>query len=124
MSTRRPSLITVLVLPLVLVLSLVSIGVASARSTPAAQPQTAIATPTITIHSFSYSVPRSVRHGVLVKVVNEDGVAHTVTSNRAGKFDITIAAHSSKSFRAPRTPMKYGFHCSFHPSMAGVLKVR
>ena len=79
---------------------------------------------TITIHSFSYTVPASVLHGTLVKVVNKDAVTHTVTSNAAGKFNVSVPAHSTKSFRAPATPQKYGFHCTIHPSMKGILKVR
>lgn len=124
MSTRRQSLIAVIVLPLALLLSLVMVGVANARSAHPEQSRTAITSPTITIRSFTYSVPTSVLHGVLVKVVNRDGVTHTVTSNRAGKFSVRIPPNSSRSFRAPSTPMKYGFHCNIHPSMMGILKVR
>jgi plastocyanin len=124
MSNRRSSLLAVLVLPLVVLLSLVTVSVANARTSPSEHSRTAIATPTITIHSFAYTVPASVLHGHLVKVVNKDAVAHTVTSNRAGKFNVFVPAHSSRSFRAPATPMKYGFTCTIHPSMKGILKVR
>lgn len=123
MSTRRQSLIAVIVLPLALLLSLVMVGVANARSAHPEQSRIATAR-TITIHSFTFSVPAGVPHGVLVKVVNRDSVTHTVTSNRAGKFNITIAGNSTKSFRAPAKPMKYGFHCNIHPTMTAVLKVR
>jgi plastocyanin len=124
MSTRRSSLIAVLVLPIVLLLSFVTVGIANARTTHADHVGPAIDRPTITIHSFSYSVPASVQHGVLVNVVNKDSVHHTVTSNKAGAFSVAIPAHSTRSFRAPSTPQKYGFHCNFHSSMSGVLKVR
>jgi plastocyanin len=124
MSTRHKSLIAVIVLPLVVSLSFLAANVASARTTHPEHSRTAIATATITIHSFAFTVPKSVLHGALVKVVNKDAVAHTVTSNRAGKFNVSVPAHSSKSFRAPSTPMKYGFFCAIHPSMKGVLKVR
>ena len=126
MSTRRTSLIAVIVLPVVLLMSLVTVSIANARTSHAAAPQhhSAIVRPTITIHSFAYTVPKSVLDGVLVDVVNKDNVTHTVTSNRSGKFNVSIPAHSTKSFRAPSTAMKYGFHCTIHPSMTGVLKVR
>jgi len=124
MSTRRSSLIAVIVLPIVLLLSLVSIGVANARTSQPAHASAAIATPTIYIHSFSFSVPTSVLHGVLVRVVNNDSVTHTVTSNKVGKFSVRVPGNSTRSFRAPSVPGQYGFHCNIHPSMKAVLKVR
>jgi plastocyanin len=120
--SRRKTLIALFVVPVVLLLSVISVSVATAGTTHQAKAQ--IATPTITIQAFSYKVPASVLHGALVKVVNKDSVAHTVTSNRAGKFNVSVPAHSSRSFHAPGTPMKYGFHCTIHPQMTGVLKVR
>jgi len=122
--SRRKTLIALFVLPVVLLLSVLSVSVATARTAHHDAAKSAIATPTITIQAFSYTVPASVRHGALINVVNKDGVAHTVTSNRAGKFNVSVPAHSTRSFHAPGTPMKYGFHCTFHGGMAGVLKVR
>ena len=123
MSRRRTSLIAVIAVPFVLLLSLVSIGVANARTSHTKHPQAVIATATITIHNFSFTVPTSVRHGALVNVVNQDLATHTVTSNVAGKFNVKVPGHTTRSFRAPAVPKRYGFHCSFHP-MTGVLKVR
>ncbi len=51
-------------------------------------------------------------------------MAHTVTSNAAGKFNVNVPAHTTRSFHAPATAQKYGFHCTFHGGMKGVLKVR
>jgi plastocyanin len=125
MSSHRKSLIAVVVLPVVLLLSLVTVGVANARqSHHPVSGRTAIATPTITIHSFTFSVPTSVLHGTRVRVVNQDAVTHTVTSNRTGKFNVSVPGGSTRFFRAPSTPTKYGFHCSIHPDMKGILKVR
>jgi plastocyanin len=124
MSSHRKSLIAALVLPLMLLVSVVSVGVANAHTSRPEHAKAGIATPTITIHSFTFSVPTSVLHGVLVKVVNNDSVTHTVTSNRAGKFNIRVPGNTSRSFRAPSVPMKYGFHCNIHPTMTAILKVR
>ncbi len=124
MSSRRTPLIAVLVLPIVVLLSFVSVSIANARTAPPEHVRTAITAGTITISSFVYTVPASVVHGSIVKVVNKDSVAHTVTSNTAGKFNVSVPAHSTRQFRAPGTAQKYGFHCTIHPTMHGVLKVR
>src|SRR6478609_1835155 len=118
MSNRRTTLIAVLVLPIVLLLSFVTLTVANAGSTRPEHARTSITNGTITIKAFAYTIPPAgVNHGTIVKVVNKDNVAHTVTSNIAGKFNVNVPAHATRQFRAPATPQKYGFHCTFHPSM-------
>lgn len=123
MTVRSKSLLTFLVVPLILVLSLVGLGVANAARSghPAVQPKLTV--PTITISAFVFHSPASVRHGALIKVINKDGVAHTVTSNTAGKFNVKVPAHSTRSFHAPGTKGTYNFHCTIHPTMHGVLHV-
>jgi len=111
-------------LPIVLLLSLVTVSIADARSAHPEHKQSAITGGTITIRSFTFTVPASVQRGTLVRVVNKDAVTHSVTSNAAGKFNVFVPAHSTRQFRAPSTPQKYGFHCTPHPSMKGILKVR
>lgn len=123
MSTRR-SIAALVIVPLALLVSLVSVGVASARQAPSAAPsQHAVAVPTITIKSFGYHVPATVLHGALIKVINQDAVAHTVTSNTKGKFAVTIPAHASRTFHAPAVKGTYAFHCVYHSDMHGVLHV-
>jgi len=124
MSTRRRSLIAVLVLPIVVLLSLATITVANARTSHHEQGTEQIAVPTITISSFTFTVPGSVRHGALIKVVNKDNVGHTVTSNIAGRFNVVVPARSSRTFHAPQKPHNYAFHCTPHPSMKGMLRVK
>jgi plastocyanin len=124
MSNRRTTVIAVLVLPIVLMLSFATLSVANAGSSRVEHAPASIDGGTITIRAFAYTVPTSVLHRTLVKVVNKDGVAHTVTSNIAGKFSVRVPAHSSRSFRAPAAPGRYGFHCAIHPSMKATLKVR
>jgi plastocyanin len=123
MSNRRTNLIAVLVLPIVLLLSFVTLSVANAGSRDD-HGRTAITNGTITIRAFAYTVPAGgVTHGTIVKVVNKDSVAHTVTSNIAGRFNVSVPAHTTKQFRAPRAPGRYGFHCTFHAGMKSTLKV-
>lgn len=125
MRSPKKSLIALIVAVLVVLVSLVTVGVANARqSSRPDSARTELTIPTITIKSFSYTVPTSVLHGAKIKVINNDSVKHTVTSNRAGKFNVIVPEHSTRYFRAPQTPMKYGFHCTYHSSMKGILKVR
>jgi len=112
-----------LVVPLVLVLSLVGIGVADAvHSGSATKARQDLAVPTITISAFVYHTPASVKKGALINVVNKDAVKHTVT-NPGHKFNLTVPAHSTRSFHAPGTAGSYKINCTFHPSMHGLLKV-
>jgi len=79
----------------------------------------------ITISTFMFS-PGIVKvlPGGKIKVVNQDAVAHTVTSDDATSFDIPVPAKSTVTFRAPATPGKYKYHCTIHPTMHGVLVVK
>lgn len=121
--SRSRSLLALIVLPVALLLAFVSVGVANARSAHDADHSTAITVPTITISNFSFKVPASVLHGARVRVVNNDNVLHTVTSNVTGKFNVSVPAHQIRFFRAP-VKGTYGFHCNPHPSMKGTLHVR
>lgn len=122
MLSRRRSIIALIVLPVVLLLSVVSLSVANATRQAHHNPSHHLATPTITIQAFTYKTPASVRHGATIKVINKDSVRHTVTSNTAGKFNVAVPAHSSRTFKAP-VKGTYGFHCTLHPSMKGTLHV-
>jgi plastocyanin len=124
MSARRKSLFTLLVVPLVVLLSVAAVGVANASRSPAAKQHQALTTPTITISMFSFSTPTRARAGATVKVINKDAATHTVTSDKAGLFNITVPGNSTVSFKAPATPGRYRYHCTFHSTMHGVLKVR
>ncbi|HEV2346586.1 MAG TPA: cupredoxin domain-containing protein [Actinocrinis sp.] len=77
----------------------------------------ASAADTITIQSFAFSGPLTVAPGATVTVMNDDSVDHTVTADSAGGFDVTVPAHGTATFTAPKTPGSYAFHCSIHPSM-------
>jgi plastocyanin len=67
----------------------------------------------------------SVSPGEVVKVVNHDGVTHTLTStSRDGHFDSgDIPPGGSATFTAPRKPGRYAYDCTLHIFMKGVLTV-
>lgn len=92
----------------------------SASSPPALAPDG----PRITISALSYGVPLEVRVGTRVVVVNDDDVAHTVTSTQKGKFDAHVAAHGWSTFVAPSEPGIYGYYCIYHPAMVGTINVQ
>lgn len=94
-------------------------------STPAATSTTGFAPggPRITISALNYGAPLTVPAGSQVVVVNEDDVAHTVTSTLKGKFDAHVAAHGWATFVTPSERGKYGYFCIYHPAMLGTLIV-
>jgi len=101
-----------------------SSGAASASSSStSSSPDAGSTASTITIKSFSFTTPDSVSPGATVTVDNQDGTAHTVTSDDGKSFD-DQAAHGTSSFTAPTKPGSYPFHCTIHPSMHGTLVVK
>jgi spore coat protein A, manganese oxidase len=72
----------------------------------------------------------SVDRGGQLTVVNNDNMAHTVTSEAVGTqgdplFDLTVASHATRTLVLPATlgAGEYAFYCSFHPSMRGKLTI-
>lgn len=88
---------------------------------PAAEPDAAQVL--ITISNFEFKVPQAVSPGATVTVVNEDSMAHTVTSTDPGAFDVTVAGGATITFVAPAKAGSYDFVCSFHGNMKGTLVV-
>lgn len=80
--------------------------------------------PKIVISSFTFTVPGHVRAGAKVRIVNNDKVEHTVTSDDGTSFDVDVPGKSTTSFLAPATAGSYDFHCNFHLSMHGTLVVK
>jgi plastocyanin len=78
----------------------------------------------ITIEGFQYTDHVTVAPGGQVSVVNKDSAEHTVTSNTAGLFDVDVKGTGQSTFAAPAQPGSYPYHCTFHPSMHGVLVVQ
>lgn len=81
---------------------------------------------TIHIRGFAFVPPQfTVRPGEVVKVVNDDGVAHTLTSTSGSARFSTgdISPGGSATFTAPSSPGRYPFECTIHTFMRGVLTV-
>jgi plastocyanin len=92
-------------------------------SPSSASPSIARSTAAITIKDFTFTTPPSVSPGATVTVDNQDGTAHTVTSDTGDAFD-DAAPPGASSFVAPTKPGSYPFHCNIHPEMHGTLVVK
>jgi plastocyanin len=79
----------------------------------------------ISIAGFQFSPSTlTVKVGAPVKVINNDSVGHSVTSDDGTSFDTRILPQGqSAEFRAPTKPGSYPFHCTAHPMMTGTLIV-
>ncbi len=95
----------------------------------------AAAPPTIVIGhnaaSRGYTTKRLViQKGQTVTVVNHDTMRHTVTSNATNSHHqplfsaYLLARQTTKLATSKLAPGRYPFHCTFHPTMHGVLIVR
>ena len=78
----------------------------------------------IEIANFAYSPARLVvSPGEKVTVTNTDNVDHTVTAMKGTFFTRHLAKGQSMSFLAPLQAGVYGYYCSIHQFMQGVLVV-
>ncbi len=80
----------------------------------------------LVIQSFTFT-PKTltVQKGQTVNIMNNDTVAHTMTSRDKKSFDTgTINPGQSASFTAPDKAGTYAFQCNFHKSMTGTLIVQ
>lgn len=77
----------------------------------------------IMIKDFKYSGASSVKPGTKITVTNGDSVAHTVTADSSGGFDVNVPPGKSATFTAPKSAGTYKFHCTYHSNMHGTLKV-
>lgn len=124
MTPRRQTLLALVMVPLALLLTLGSVSLASAHpASHLATHQVAMKRPKITISAFMFTVPRRVRAGVTVKIVNKDAFMHTVTAD-GGAFDVSVPGSTTVKFKAPATAGRYPFHCNIHASMHATLRVR
>jgi len=105
-----------------------SSGTTAADSTSAAAETSsaapAAAGPTITISGMNFGDPITVSPGAQVAVTNEDGVEHSVTSKKAGQFDVEVDGGKQGTFTAPTQPGEYPFYCKYHSNMAGTFVVK
>ena len=79
---------------------------------------------TVTIEAVQYAPAQlTVRAGERVVWVNQDPFPHTVTADNKAFDSGSIAANGSWTFIAKK-PGEYGYHCTFHPTMKGLLTVQ
>lgn len=93
-------------------------------SAAAASESPAPAGATITIEGMAFGEPLTVAPGAEVRIVNNDSVEHSVTSETAGAFDVEVDGQEKGTLTAPTQPGEYQFHCKYHPSMTGTLIVK
>lgn len=77
---------------------------------------------TITIKSTGYS-HLSVPAGEQGKIINDDDVEHSVTSDIPGVFDVNVPPHSTEIFVFPAKPGTYTYHDTHQTSLHGELVV-
>ena len=80
---------------------------------------------TLTISMFAFSPAKlKVKAGQKIKIVNQDAVAHTVTSDDGTSFNVPVPGKSTVVVKAPMTAGKYAYHCTIHPTMHGMMIVK
>jgi plastocyanin len=78
---------------------------------------------TINIYNMAFPASTTVKKGTIVKWYNEDGYAHTVTSDDGTSFDSgNLAAAATFSYTA-NTAGTFSYHCNIHSGMTGKLVV-
>ena len=78
---------------------------------------------TINIYNMAFPASTSVKKGTTVKWYNQDGYAHTVTSNDGSTFSSgNLAAGATYTYTA-NTVGTFGYHCNYHSDMTGTLVV-
>lgn len=65
----------------------------------------------------------TVKEGAAVSWINEDGVAHTVTSKEQGLFDSSIIASGQEWQHQFAEGGEYDYYCALHPWMEGTVHV-
>ena len=106
-------------------LALPAVAVAASAQPPAPAAATAaqMSGSSVSIANFAFQPSWiSVPAGTTVSWFNNDGVAHTVTSD-VGAFDSGAIAPGSGFSVTFSTPGTYTYHCAFHPMMTGTVVV-
>ncbi|MDQ6642128.1 MAG: cupredoxin domain-containing protein [Actinomycetota bacterium] len=77
----------------------------------------------IMIKNFAFAGTSTVHPGTKIMIMNMDSEAHTVTADTGKAFDVKVDPGKSVMLTAPSKPGTYAYHCNFHSSMHGTLKV-
>jgi len=81
------------------------------------------ATTTFNIHNMAFPAKITVKKGTTIKWFNQDGYAHTVTSDDGTTFDSgNMDAGATFSYTA-NTVGTFDYHCKVHANMKGILVV-
>ena len=99
-------------------------GAGATDATKAGTPTTAAQARAITIVGNDFGEPVTVQPGATVKVINNDPVEHSVTSQTGGQFNVDIEGNEEATFNAPNQAGEYAFYCTYHPMMKGTLIVQ
>ncbi len=79
-------------------------------------------TATINVYGMAFPASTTVAKGTTVTWNNQDGFAHTVTSDDGTSFNGNLSAGSTFSFVA-NTAGTFTYHCNIHSNMHGTLIV-
>jgi plastocyanin len=92
--------------------------------TASAATKSAHSSVTITIKNFAFTPSHiTVKPGQKIKVVNKDGVTHTLTS-LSNKFNTgNVSSGQTKTITAPKKAGRYPYRCNIHQFMTGVISV-
>jgi plastocyanin len=103
----------------------VAVNAQTASHHSTAQSQHIAKAKTLTISMFAFSPAKlKVKAGQKIKIVNQDAVAHTVTSDDGTTFNVSVPGKSTVVVAAPATAGKYAYHCTIHPTMHGMMIVK
>lgn len=96
----------------------------ASTSATRSSPSSSNATYTVTIKNFTFQPSTlTIEKGTTITWVNEDSVAHTVTSDD-GKFSSSGNLNKADAYQFQfNTPGSYDYHCSPHPFMKGKINV-
>ena len=78
---------------------------------------------TINVYNMAFPASTSVKKGTTVKWYNQDGYAHTVTSDDGSTFSSgNLAAGATYTYTANKAG-SFSYHCNYHTGMTGTLVV-
>lgn len=78
---------------------------------------------TVNINNMAFPGTTTVKKGTVVKWVNQDAMAHTVTSDDGNTFNSgNLDVNATFSYTA-NTAGSFAYHCNYHSGMHGTLIV-
>ena len=65
----------------------------------------------------------TIKAGTIVTWTNKDSMIHTITADNGGPTSVGLSQGQSYTYKYT-TPGIYGYHCSIHPTMTGMIIVK